>query len=131
MKNKKLLPDFDKCDGLLPVIVQDSESLEILMTAFMNEEAYCKTFECGEMVYFSRSRQKLWHKGESSGNTQQVVELRIDCDSDALLAKVIQKGGAACHTGHRSCFYRVLEGVDSARVEGHPIFDPAKVYGKK
>jgi len=126
----KLLPDFEKCDGLLPVIVQDSTTLEILMTAFMNKEAYLATLECGEMVYFSRSRQKLWHKGESSGNIQKVVELRIDCDSDALLAKVVQVGGAACHTGHRSCFYRVVESPDRARVEGKPLFDPAEVYSK-
>ena len=126
----KLLPDFKKCNNLIPVIVQDSTTLEVLMTAFMNEEAYIQTLQCGEMVYFSRSRQKLWHKGEISGNTQKVIELRIDCDSDALLAKVIQKGGAACHTGHRSCFYRVIENKNSAKIVGEPLFDPKIIYKK-
>ena len=122
-------PDFNKMNGLIPVIAQDAETGEVLMLAYMNEESYEQTLAIGEAVYFSRSRQKLWHKGESSGCIQKVKSLRIDCDNDTLVLLVEQIGGAACHTGRRSCFYRELKGEEV--VECSPIvFDPAEVYGK-
>ena len=122
-------PDFEKMNGLIPVIAQDAETGEVLMLAYMNEESYDQTLAIGEAVYFSRSRQKLWHKGESSGCIQKVKSLRIDCDNDTLVLLVEQIGGAACHTGRRSCFYRELKGEEV--VECSPlIFDPAEVYGK-
>ena len=95
-------------DGMVPVIVQDAETLEVLMMAYMDEEAYHRTLADGRMTYYSRSRRQLWIKGETSGHFQYVKELRIDCDNDTILAKVKQIG-AACHTGSRSCFYRTLE----------------------
>ncbi len=94
-------------DGLVPVVVQDAENDEVLMVAYMNQEAYEKTLESGMMTYYSRSRDELWIKGMTSGHFQKVRELRIDCDNDTILAKVLQTG-AACHTGNRSCFYREL-----------------------
>jgi phosphoribosyl-AMP cyclohydrolase len=122
-------PDFEKMNGLIPVIAQDAETGEVLMLAYMNEESYDQTLAIGEAVYFSRSRQKLWHKGESSGCIQKIKSLRIDCDNDTLVLLVEQIGGAACHTGRRSCFYRELKGEEV--VECSPIvFDPAEVYGK-
>lgn len=122
-------PDFEKMNGLIPVIAQDAETGEVLMLAYMNKESYDQTLAIGEAVYFSRSRQKLWHKGESSGCIQKVKSLRIDCDNDTLVLLVEQIGGAACHTGRRSCFYRELKGEEV--VECSPIvFDPAEVYGK-
>jgi phosphoribosyl-AMP cyclohydrolase len=120
--------DFGKLDGLVPAIAQDWRSGEVLMVAFMNREAWELTRSTGVMHYWSRSRSKLWKKGETSGNVQEVVELRVDCDADCVLARVRQVGEAACHTGHRSCFHRVVEG-DTLRVDGTPLFDPAKVYG--
>ncbi len=98
-------------DGMVPVIVQDAENDEVLMMAYMNQEAYERTLQTGRMTYFSRSRKSLWIKGETSGHFQDVKELRIDCDNDTILAKVFQTG-AACHTGNRSCFYRKLESED-------------------
>jgi len=92
--------------GLLPVIAQDAASGEVLMFAWMNREALQMTVDSGQAVYWSRSRRKLWHKGEESGHTQRVVELRLDCDSDVLLLRIEQQGGIACHTGRRSCFYK-------------------------
>lgn len=119
-------PDFS--NGLLPAIAQDADTGEVLMLAWMNAEAWAKTIVTGEAHYFSRSRQKLWHKGETSGHTQAVLAIRLDCDRDAILLLVRQKGGAACHTGHRSCFYSELKNGRIA--ECSPvIFDPAKVYG--
>lgn len=100
-------PDFAKQGGLIPVIVQDARNDQVLMLAYMNEQAYQKTLETGLGTYWSRSRNRLWCKGETSGHFQQVVSIAIDCDEDTLLMKVIQKG-AACHTGNRSCFYRML-----------------------
>jgi phosphoribosyl-AMP cyclohydrolase len=120
--------DFSKGDGLVPAVIQDSETGEVLMLAYMNEEAYRRTLETGRAWFFSRSRNRFWMKGESSGNVQEVREVRVDCDSDAVLVKVHQVGGAACHTGHRSCFHRRLDG-DGWRVEGEPLFDPKEVYG--
>ena len=100
--------DFEKGNGLVPAIVQDAISGEVLMLGYMNEESLRKTLETGLATYWSRSRNKLWTKGETSGHYQHVQEIRIDCDEDTLLVKVIQDG-AACHTGNRSCFYRLLE----------------------
>jgi phosphoribosyl-AMP cyclohydrolase len=123
------LVDFDKGDGLVIAIAQDYISGEILMVANMNEESLRLTQETGEVVYWSRSRQKLWHKGEESGNVQKVKELYIDCDADAILMKVEQVGEAACHTGKRSCFFRRIE--DGAVIDvGVQVFDPAEVYKK-
>ena len=121
--------DFAKSGGLVTAIAQDHETGEILMVAFMNEESFRETLARGEAVYWSRSRQQLWHKGETSGNTQLVKSVSIDCDGDAVLLRVEQRGGAACHTGRRSCFFRRL--VDGQWVdEGERIFDPEMVYGR-
>lgn len=95
-------------NGLIPAIVQDAENGDVLMVAYMNAESLAKTLEIGETVYWSRSRQEFWHKGETSGHTQKVKEIRYDCDADALLIKVEQKG-AACHTGERTCFFRTID----------------------
>ena len=122
--------DFSKLDGLVPAVAQDADTGEVLMLAFMNAEAWELTRSTGIMHYWSRSRGKLWKKGESSGNVQQVRELRIDCDADCVLAKVRQVGEAACHTGYRSCFFSVVED-DGTRVDGVKVFDPARVYGDK
>ena len=121
--------DFNKQGGLVPVIAQDQESGEVLMMAFMNKQSWELTLETGIVHYWSRSRNKLWKKGESSGNIQEVKEIRVDCDNDCLLIKVNQVGDAACHTGYRSCFYRVVKG-ETLVTEGERIFDPEKVYGK-
>ncbi len=123
------LVDFSKGNGLVTAIAQDAESGDILMVANMNEESLRKTLACGEAVYWSRSRSKLWHKGEESGNVQKVKELFIDCDGDAVLMKIEQVGGAACHTGKRSCFFRKIENGAVADV-GEQVFDPKQVYGK-
>lgn len=123
------LPDFAKRGGLVTAIAQDADSGEILMVAYMNEASFRRTLELGEAVYWSTSREELWHKGQQSGNVQLVKELRVDCDGDAVLLKVEQRGGAACHTGRRSCFYRRREG-EGWQVEGEPVFDPAEVYGR-
>ena len=122
-------PDFAKRGGLITAIAQDHASGEILMVAHMNEESFRRTLELGEVVYYSTSRKELWHKGESSGNTQVVKEMYLDCDGDALLLKVEQRGGAACHTGRRSCFFRKREGDDWKDV-GVQVFDPDEVYGE-
>jgi phosphoribosyl-AMP cyclohydrolase len=121
--------DFAKGGGLLPAIVQDADTGEVLMLAYMNEVAYRRTLETGKAWFYSRSRDAFWMKGESSGHVQEVKEVRVDCDADAVLLRVNQVGGAACHTGHRSCFYRREEG-DRWVVVGEPIFDPDEVYKK-
>ncbi|MBQ7617378.1 MAG: phosphoribosyl-AMP cyclohydrolase [Desulfovibrio sp.] len=120
-------PNFQA--GLLPTIVQDAESLEVLMLAYMNEEAWQLTLKTGEAHYFSRSRQKLWHKGEVSGHTQTVKAIRLDCDNDTILLLVKQKGQAACHTGRQSCFFRELKDNKIALCSPK-IFDPKEVYGQ-
>jgi phosphoribosyl-AMP cyclohydrolase len=120
--------DFSKLDGLIPAVAQDWKTGQVLMVAFMNRESWALTQSTGIMHYWSRTRGKLWKKGESSGNVQEVKELRIGCENDSILAKVRQIGDAACHTGHRSCYYRVLE-AGALRVDGVPLFDPAKKYG--
>jgi phosphoribosyl-AMP cyclohydrolase len=130
MATAEALPDFAKRGGLVTAIAQDFASGEILMVAYMNEAAYRETLKRGEVVYWSTSRNELWHKGESSGNTQRLVSLRVDCDGDALVLQVEQRGGAACHTGRRSCFYRLHEADGSWRTTSEPLFDPKKVYEK-
>ena len=120
--------DFEKQDGLVPAIAQDYKTGEVLMMAFMNRESWELTLKTGIVHYWSRSRNKLWKKGESSGNVQEVKEIRIDCDNDCVLIKINQIGDAACHTGFRSCFYRRVDGGQLA-VDGIKVFDPDKVYG--
>jgi len=121
--------DFKKNGGLVPAIAQAHDTGEVLMLAYMNQEAFETTLATGKATYFSRSRNTLWIKGETSGHVQQVKEIRIDCDNDTVLLKVEQLGGAACHTGFSSCFYRKVDN-DDLTVEGEPIFDPEEVYGK-
>jgi len=115
--------NFDKLNGLVPAIVQDYKTGEVLMLAFMNKEAWQKTLETGLAHYYSRTRNTLWQKGSSSGHVQRVKEIYVDCDNDTVLLKVEQIGGAACHTGYRSCFYRKLENGE-LKVVGERIFSP-------
>ncbi len=122
--------DFDKSGGLIPAIAQDVTTGEVLMMAHVNREAWEATLATGIAHYWSRSRNALWKKGESSGNVQEVREIRVDCDADCILLKVHQVGDAACHTGYRSCFYRVVRDGDLV-VQGQRVFDPDKVYGKR
>ena len=124
-------PDFSKSD-LIPVIAQDLETGDVLMLAYMNQEAYEETLKTGHVCYWSRSRSRLWRKGEESGNIQKLKEVYYDCDADTLLVKVDQIGGAACHEGYRSCFFRKID-PQSGDVEviGERLFDPSEVYGKK
>ncbi len=122
--------DFDKAGGLVPAIAQDADSGEVLMLAWMNREAFDETVRTGRAVYFSRSRNKLWRKGEESGNVQELIGVFIDCDADTVLLKVRQIGGAACHEGYKSCFFRKLDGTELT-VIGERVFDPKKVYGAK
>jgi phosphoribosyl-AMP cyclohydrolase len=121
--------NFDKAGGLVSAIAQDAATGEVLMIAWMNREAYEETVRTGRAVYFSRSRNKLWRKGEESGNVQEVKEIFIDCDADAVLLKVHQLGGAACHEGFKSCFFRRVDG-DQLTVIGERVFDPTEVYKK-
>ena len=121
--------DFDKAGGLVPAIAQDADTGEVLMLAWMNREAFEETVRTGRAVYFSRSRNKLWRKGEESGHFQEVKGIFIDCDADTVLLKVKQIGGAACHEGYKSCFFRQLEG-DELKVIAERIFDPKAVYKK-
>jgi phosphoribosyl-AMP cyclohydrolase len=122
-----ITPDFAKGDGLVPAIVQDAETNDVLMLAYMNSESWEATLKTGKATYWSRSRQALWMKGESSGNVQLVKNIFIDCDNDTILLQVEQLGGAACHTGYKSCFYRKLDGGDFIIV-GEKIFNPEEVY---
>ncbi len=122
--------DFSKNpDGLVPAIVQDYQTKDVLMLAFINEEAWRKTIETGKAHYWSRSRNQLWLKGESSGHIQLIKSIMVDCDQDTVVYQVEQLGGAACHKGYRSCFFRKLEGKDYI-IDEEPVFDPAKVYKK-
>lgn len=116
--------------GLIPVVTQDAGSGKVLTVAWMNRDALAATAKGGEAVYWSRSRQKLWRKGEESGHVQRIVEIRLDCDSDAVLLRVEQAGGIACHTGHERCFFRKLE--NGRWLSTDPVLkDPALIYGKK
>ncbi len=119
--------DFEKTNGLIPAIAQDWNTGEVLMLAYMNREAFEETLKSGKATYFSRSRQSLWKKGETSGHTQEVKEIRVDCDMDTVLLKVEQKGGAACHEGYSSCFFSKVENGELA-ITHERIFDPKKVY---
>ncbi|MFP6864350.1 MAG: phosphoribosyl-AMP cyclohydrolase [Roseibacillus sp.] len=126
-------PKFDS-NGLIPALALDSTTKEPLMLAWMNEESLKQTLRIGEAVYYSRSRQEIWHKGATSGHTQLVKEIRTDCDQDVLLVYVVQQGAGACHTGRRSCFYRkIVPGDPSALdfVDDQRTFDPQAVYGDK
>jgi phosphoribosyl-AMP cyclohydrolase len=117
-------------DGLVPVIAQDAEDGTILMLAYMNRKALEETVRTKRATYWSRSRNKFWIKGEESGNIQNVKEILVDCDGDTLVLKIEQVGKAACHTGHRSCLYRILKNDNQWEVQGKPLFDPKKVYGQ-
>jgi len=121
--------DFEKIGGLVPAIAQDADTGEVLMMAWMNREAYEETLRTRRACYFSRSRGRLWRKGEESGNEQEVREVYLDCDADTVLLKVHQKGGAACHEGYSSCFFRRVES-DGLQVIGERVFDPKQVYKK-
>ncbi|MBM4020366.1 MAG: phosphoribosyl-AMP cyclohydrolase [Planctomycetes bacterium] len=116
--------------GLIPAIAQDADTGEVLMVAWMNADSLRRTLQTGQAVYWSRSRRRLWHKGEESGHVQNVREIRTDCDRDVLLLKIEQVGGAACHTGYRSCFSWVRRGEDWAE-DGVRVFDPKEKYGRK
>ena len=120
--------EFDKCGGLIPAIVQDVETGEVLMMAYMNEKAWQETLKTGKATFWSRSRSELWIKGGTSGHVQHVKDVFVDCDNDTVLLKVEQVGGAACHTGYRSCFYkRIVDG--KPQTVGEQVFDPKEVYG--
>ncbi len=120
---------FDKNNGLLPAIVQDYETKEVLMLAYINDLAWEKTLETGKAHYWSRSRNKLWLKGETSGHLQRIRNILVDCDADTVVYQVEQLGGAACHTGHRSCFYRKMSREGLQTID-KPVFDPEEVYRK-
>jgi len=119
--------NFEKNGGLVPAIAQDADTGEVLMLAWMNREAWDETLRTGRAVYYSRSRGRLWRKGEESGHIQQVVEVRVDCDADTVLLKVRQVGGVACHEGYKSCFFRRVEDGQLHIVAGR-VVDPATVY---
>jgi phosphoribosyl-AMP cyclohydrolase len=121
--------DFDKSGGLVPAIAQDADTGAVLMLAWMNREAYEETLRTRRAVYFSRSRNRLWRKGEESGHFQEVRDILVDCDADTILLKVHQIGGAACHEGYASCFFRRVEG-DGVKVIAEKVFDPKQVYKK-
>jgi phosphoribosyl-AMP cyclohydrolase len=124
-----MLVDFEKSGGLVPAIAQDHQTGEVLMMAWMNREAFEETVRTRRAVYFSRSRGKLWRKGEESGHVQEVKEILLDCDNDTVLLKVHQIGGAACHDGYRTCFFRRLDD-GNLTVIGDRVFDPKAVYKK-
>jgi phosphoribosyl-AMP cyclohydrolase len=127
--NEHTGPDFSRSE-LIPAIAQDAETGDVLMMAWMNQESYEETLRTGRVCYYSRSRKKLWRKGEESGNVQKLRAVYFDCDADTLLLKVHQIGGAACHEGFRSCFFRRVDpGTGAVSVEGNRVFDPKSVYG--
>ena len=130
MSNWEQVIDFDKGGGMVPVITQDEATGEVLMMAYMNPEAFAETLRTGRACYFSRSRNRLWRKGEESGNVQEVRGVYVDCDADALLLKVRQVGGAACHEGYPSCFFRRVS-EDGVQVVAQRVFDPRQVYNTK
>jgi phosphoribosyl-AMP cyclohydrolase len=129
MTTPDVSPDFAKGDGLLPAIAQDAETGEVLMLAYMNAESYAETLATGRAVYYSRSRNKLWRKGEESGHVQEVRAIFFDCDADTILLKVHQIGGAACHEGYASCFFRQVT-PQGLKVIATRVFDPNEVYKK-
>jgi phosphoribosyl-AMP cyclohydrolase len=120
--------DFSKGDGLLPAIAQDYKSGKILMLAYINKASWEKSLETGEVHYWSRSRREIWHKGETSGHVQKIKEIYADCDNDTVLFKVEQLGGAACHIGYESCFYKRVDNKGRETIVGKKVFDPEKVY---
>src|SRR5262245_49768275 len=124
-----MIIDFEKLGGIVPVIAQDDATSEVLMLAYMNREAFEETLETGRVCYFSRSRNRLWRKGEESGHFQELKSIYFDCDADTILVKVTQVGGAACHEGYRSCFFRRIDS-DRVTTVGERVFDPALVYKK-
>lgn len=132
----RLQPKFDE-NGLIACVTQDADTKEVMMVAYMNDLALAKTIETGEAHYWSRSRKKLWYKGETSGLTQSVVSLRVDCDQDCIVLQVRAKGSACCHVGYRTCFFRELNDISknsdlSLRFnESEKQFDPEKVYGNQ
>lgn len=129
MADEVAVPNFDPDSGLVAAVAQDHETGDVLMLAYMNREAYEETLRTGRACYWSRSRGKLWRKGEESGHVQEVKEIYVDCDADTVLLKVHQIGGAACHKGYRSCFFRRV--TDSGvEVVAQPVFDPKEVYKK-
>ncbi len=123
-------PDFQKAGGLITAVTVDADDGEVLMVAYMNEEAFRLTLETGKVHYFSRSRNKLWKKGESSGNMQELVEMRVDCDLDAVVVRARQKG-PACHEGYRSCFFRTVQADGTLRTLGERLMTPEQMYGSK
>lgn len=123
-------PDFNKAGGLITAIAVDAGDGEVLMVAYMNEEAFRLTLETGKVHYFSRSRNKLWKKGESSGNMQELVEMRVDCDQDAVVVRIRQQG-PACHEGFRSCFFRTVKDDGSLETRGERLMSPEEMYGAK
>jgi phosphoribosyl-AMP cyclohydrolase len=122
-------PAFSGADGLVTAVAQDAATGQVLMVAHMNREAWEETLASGRAVYFSRSRRRLWRKGEESGNVQHVREIFVDCDGDTVLLKVEQVGGAACHEGYPSCFFRQVTPA-GLKLVAERVFDPKKVYGK-
>ena len=122
--------DFAKEGGLIPAVAQDAENGDVLMLAYINEESWNETLKSGCATYWSRSRKKLWKKGEESGNTQIIKEILVDCDNDAVVFKIEQIGGAACHMGYKSCFFTKLKKDGSTEIIGERVFDPDEVYGK-
>ena len=121
------MPDFSAADGLVPAIAQDAVTGEVLMLAWMNAESYAETLATGRAVYYSRSRKRLWRKGEQSGHVQLVRGVFVDCDADTILLKVVQMGDAACHEGYKSCFFREVT-AEGTRVVAERLFDPKTVY---
>jgi phosphoribosyl-AMP cyclohydrolase len=124
------VPAFNQADGLVTVVAQDAATGRVLMVAHMNNDAWQETLSTGRAVYYSRSRGRIWRKGEESGNIQRVREVFVDCDGDAVLLKVEQTGGAACHEGYPSCFFRRVT-PDGLQIVDERVFDPDKVYGEK
>ncbi len=125
-----MVPDFSKLDGLVPAVVQDDASGEVLMLGYMNAQALEATFASGDVTFYSRSRQRLWRKGEQSSHRLRLREVRVDCDADALVVRVEALGPGVCHQGYRSCFFRRLAADGTAAVAAERVFDPGKVYGE-
>lgn len=125
-----MVPDFSKLDGLVPAVVQDAASGEVLMLGYMSAEALAATLATGDVTFYSRSRKRLWRKGEQSGHRLLLREMRVDCDADALLLRVEALGPGVCHEGYRSCFFRRLAPDGTAAVVAERAFDPGKVYGE-